>query len=828
MRNRNPHGSSSRRPKIAMELAKSSTPTHRMRARIPVFFMVLLLVIQISGFGFIYAAMSRNARDSIKEELFVGERVFNRLLELNSGQLANSARVLAADFAFKKAIATKDAQTLHSVLANHGARINASVMTLVSPDYRVVLDTLHPYFGGQPFAFPGLMKTAKQRGVANALVVIEDHLYQTVVVPVLAPPPIAFVAIGFVMDDKLAGDLKALTSLDITFINPKDDAVFATTLGKEVSSRVPNEVKTLSTRTHATLSILGDEYETLVSPTQQSADIVVVLQRPLSEALEPFRRLQYTLLALTAIGLVSSLVGSLYIARRVTRPINDLMQFAHRIERGDYSQPVTIQQRDEIGDLAAAFNYMREAIAARESTIMELAYQDPLTGLANRALFQDRLNQAISVWKRTGLPVGVLMLDLDHFKCVNDTLGHHFGDLLLKEVGTRLQAEVLRKSDTIARLGGDEFAVLLPMDDSQAAATVAGKLSAALERPIVIDNHIVDAGASIGVASCPEHGEEGYVLLQRADVAMYAAKRLRSGFAIYDPRHEDNSRERLSLLSELRQAVEKDELTLYYQPKVDLATREVKNVEALVRWHHPERGLISPDKFIPFAEQTGYVKFITRWVIQRALRQCAEWNGHGSPLTVSVNLSARDLADPELPQLLAAWLKDHKWWPEWIWLEITESAVMEDSARAVETLERLHGLGIRLSIDDFGTGYSSFAYLKKLPVSELKIDQSFVRGMAGNPDDVIIVRSIIDLAHNMGLKVTAEGVEDEASWNLLKSLGCDLAQGYLVARPLPLEQFENWLSLWRLQTTKLAADPERVEPFRKSSRQLGRGLAERS
>jgi EAL domain-containing protein (putative c-di-GMP-specific phosphodiesterase class I) len=247
-----------------------------------------------------------------------------------------------------------------------------------------------------------------------------------------------------------------------------------------------------------------------------------------------------------------------------------------------------------------------------------------------------------------------------------------------------------------------------------------------------------------------------------------------------------------------------------------------------VRWHHPERGLISPDHFIPFAEQTGYVKFITRWVIQRALRQCAEWNGHGSPLTVSVNLSARDLADPELPQLLAAWLKDHKWWPEWIWLEITESAVMEDSARAVETLERLHGLGIRLSIDDFGTGYSSFAYLKKLPVSELKIDQSFVRGMAGNPDDVIIVRSIIDLAHNMGLKVTAEGAEDEASWNLLKSLGCDLAQGYLVARPLPLEQFENWLSLWRLQTTKLAADPERVEPFRKSSRQLGRGLAERS
>jgi diguanylate cyclase (GGDEF)-like protein len=484
---------------------------------------------------------------------------------------------------------------------------------------------------------------------------------------------------------------------------------------------------------------------------------------------------------------------SVVMARGITRPLQQLAEIARRIAAGDYSAPTPPPGAGEIGDLTLAFHSMQDGLAARESKIMDLAYRDTLTGLPNRALFSDRLQQALRMAPRLNTSVSVLLMDVDHFKYVNDTLGHQIGDLLLREVADRLTDIVRRESDTVARLGGDEFVVLLPSDDVEGARRVARNVQNALEAPMTLDGHVVDCRVSIGLASYPDHGDSATTLLRRADVAMYTAKRLGNGFAVYDDRDDQDSRARLSLMGELRRAVEHDELVLHYQPKVHLADPRELAVEALVRWMHPARGLVAPSEFIPFAEQTGFIRAITQWVLARAVRQCAQWRRDGLRMNVSINISARDLLTPDLTERFAQLLAEQECSAAWIGLEITESAILDDPGQALRNLERLHALGCRISIDDYGTGYSSLAYLKRLPVNELKIDRSFVMGMVNDSSDAVIVRSTIDLAHNMGLSVVAEGVEDEATLRRLRELGCDMVQGYHLSRPLPPEELARWL-----------------------------------
>ncbi|HEY4485853.1 MAG TPA: EAL domain-containing protein [Nitrospiria bacterium] len=444
---------------------------------------------------------------------------------------------------------------------------------------------------------------------------------------------------------------------------------------------------------------------------------------------------------------------------------------------------------------------MRRAHTEAEKIIQHMAYYDTLTGLPNRNMLYDRLLNTIRINTDADKPFALLLMDLDQFKEINDTLGHHRGDLLLQQVGLRLQA-ALRPSDTVARLGGDEFAVMLPLSGSGDAELVAQKVMTALEPPFMIEGLPVAVEASIGIAIYPDHGANPDSLMQRADVAMYAAKKTGSGSIIYDAKHDRHSPRRLALMGELRQAIEQNQLFLHYQPKIDIKTRRVIGVEALARWKHSEHGFIPPDEFIPPAEQTGLIKPLTLWIFNKAQRQCLAWRREGRPLTMSVNLSARNLLDPHLPDQLAKLLQTSSGAPEGLELEITESAFMADPGRALESIIRLRTLGIRFSIDDFGIGYSSLAYLKKLPVDSIKIDKSFVINMAGNQNDAVIVRSTIDLAHNLGLKVIAEGVENQDIWDRLSALGCDEAQGYYMARPMPAEELTRWLdeSPWGLGT----------------------------
>lgn len=398
--------------------------------------------------------------------------------------------------------------------------------------------------------------------------------------------------------------------------------------------------------------------------------------------------------------------------------------------------------------------------------------------------------------------VALLLIDLDHFKEINDTFGHQYGDLLLQQLRPRLRA-TLRQSDTVARLDGDEFAVLLPSADSGGACLAAGKLLVALEQPFEVDGESLHIGASVGIALFPDHGEDAQALLRRADVAMYVAKRASTGYCVYAPEQDEHSPRRLALMGELRQAIETGQLLLHYQPKLAFKSGCIHSVEALVRWQHPRYGFSTPDQFVPLAEHSGMIKPMSQWVLNEALRRCREWIDAGRQVQVAVNLSARTLHDAYLIATIAESLARWRLDPSCLEVEVTESAIMADPKRSREILTRIHDMGVRIAIDDFGAGYSSLSYLKKLPVDEIKIDKSFVLEMTTNGDDVIIARSVIDLGHNLGLQVVAEGAEDRQTWDMLASMGCDLAQGYYLSPPVPASELMSWLDL---------APPEALSP----------------
>jgi diguanylate cyclase (GGDEF)-like protein len=420
------------------------------------------------------------------------------------------------------------------------------------------------------------------------------------------------------------------------------------------------------------------------------------------------------------------------------------------------------------------------------------ALHDSLTGLPNRVLFRDRVEQALHAAKRSPGEVAVMFLDLDRFKEVNDTLGHESGDELLGEVGQRL-ARSLRAGDTIARLGGDEFGVLASgLDDAEDALVIARKLRQAVEWPFTLGGFTLEVEASIGIAIFPEHGTDVDTLLRHADVAMYQSKDAYSGVGIYSPERDVYSPDRLKLLGELRRAIEQNELVVHYQPKVNLRTSKVIGFEALVRWQHPEQGLLAPDRFVPFAEHTGLVKPLTRFVMREAVRACAKWQEQGLDLGVAMNLSARDLLDLNLPDEVGLLLSETRIDPGRLELEITENTILSDPVRTRAILSRLKELGVRLAIDDFGSGYSSLGYLKRLPLDVLKIDKSFVMTMMADEDSAAIVRSTIDLAHNLGLEVVAEGVASATINAELAALRCDAGQGFYFCAPLSEAEAATW------------------------------------
>ena len=429
---------------------------------------------------------------------------------------------------------------------------------------------------------------------------------------------------------------------------------------------------------------------------------------------------------------------------------------------------------------------------AKNEELKHLALHDNLTGLPNRGLLAERLEQTLLQAERSKQPFALFLMDLDRFKEVNDTLGHHFGDELLKMVGSRI-LKCMRKKDSIARLGGDEFAVLLPQTDYKGTENCAERIIHSMDKPFSINNVSTESKVSIGVAIYPEHGTTADALMQYADVAMYQAKRSQSGYAFYDPSQNIHTTRRLQLMNDLRDAIENNKIAVYFQPLIDSKTRKIVGAEALARWRHDELGDISPEEFIPMAEQMGLIKLLTFQVLKQSLSDLTSWNEKGFDIDVNINLSTYCLQDMLLPEEIDSIIKNYSITADKIEFEITETALMHDLSRARKIIDQLSDLGVKLAIDDFGTGFSSLSYLKNLPVDTLKIDKSFILDMSNNNSDIAIVKTIIELGHNLSCLVVAEGVENQTTLDSLVLLDVDVLQGYFYSKPLPADEFHRWL-----------------------------------
>ncbi|AFU44276.1 diguanylate cyclase/phosphodiesterase [Acidovorax sp. KKS102] len=754
--------------------------------------LLLLLIVQAAGFAVVRASIDRNARAQIARALDLDENIWRRLLDQNAEQLRQGSALLAADYGFRSAVNSGDEETIQSVLENHGSRIGAAVTALLGTDLTLRAVSLTGSMDQFPATLQQVVPRLAQQPQGSQIAVMEGIPYQFVMVPMRAPVVIGWVLMGFRIDQSRADEMRQLLSVHVALMVKAPGGAMTLPV-----STLPKDAQALLLASGGAAGELQTAEGTLLarsSPLDSvGGEVHSLLLRSVDEVVAPYRQLQVLLAIITVAGVLLFAVGTGLVAQRLATPLRSLLAATQRLSRGEYDVPLEHTDRtDEIGNLARSFDHMRVDIGAQQTEIRRLAYWDRLTGLPNRERFRDAVVQAIAGSASTPQPLAVLTLDLDRFKHVNDVLGYAFGDRLLQAVAERLSQQVRSPDDMVARLGGNEFAILLQRADAADAHDVAQRINQSFELPLAFEDQTVDLSAGIGFACWPGDAGDADTLLSRSEIAMYAAKRQLSGALQYDAAFDSSSAQTLSLLTELRHAVEHHELRLYLQPKVPLHGQPGLAAEALVRWQHPQRGLVPPMQFIPFAEQTGFVRHLTLWMFEEVARLLADPRTQGLPLRVSVNLSTRDLLDPELSHRLADILVRHGVPASAFCLEITESAIMDDPQRAEAMLNRLSEQGFKLSIDDFGTGYSSLAYLKRLPVDELKIDKSFVMGMETGEDDAMIVRSTIDLAHNLGLTVVAEGVETAAIQDRLRALACDEAQGYHIARPLPVDDFLAW------------------------------------
>jgi len=777
----------------------------RLGSRFVALVLALLLAIQLASFGAIRASIAANARASVAAELDVGERALKSLLGQDALRLADASRVLAADFGFRDALLSGDAKTVRDALRNQDGRIGASVSAVLDNDFAVrATATEDDAALGDAVARVGRAWSQRVGNETPSVIAVWDgRPTQFVLVPLRAPLQVGWVLMGFALDERLATRMRNISALELTLLVRSTPAAPWRSAVTMLPPPVDAALHAAELPDATSVVLAGTEFglRQLTLARTEGGEVRAVLLRSIDDAVRPYERLQLLLAAITLGGVIAFAVGAMLAARRITEPVRQLVGAAQRLGGGDLDTPVPGTGRgDEIGELAQAFEHMRESLAGHQLELERLAYWDALTGLPNRLRFAEVLRNEIDAAQPDADRLAVVILDLDRFKQVNDVLGYAGGDELLRGVARRLR-EAVKQRDTLARLSGNEFALLLPGCGPDEALGVANRVAALLETPIKIDDQPIDLPASIGIACWPVDATTPSALLSRAEIAMYWGKARNSGPTLYDPSTDSSSAQTLSLRSELKRAVDHDELVLFLQPKIAIDNGRLIGAEALVRWKPPHRKMVPPMDFIPFAEQTGFIRELTHWVFNTAARQWRELSHRPDlPLRLSVNLSARDLLDHELPQRLDDALARHDAPPQAFCLEITESAIMEDPKRAEATLQRLAERGFKLSIDDYGTGQTSLTYLTRLPVQELKIDKAFVLNMTQDDRHATIVRSTIDLAHTLGLTVVAEGVENAAIFNALRRLGCDEAQGYHLARPMPAGEFVAWAQRWVDQT----------------------------
>ncbi|HMH87860.1 MAG TPA: EAL domain-containing protein [Steroidobacteraceae bacterium] len=733
-----------------------------LRTRIAVTFLLLLAAVLAAALGAVLAANRDSAGREVQRQLDVGALVFPRLLESNRRQLTQAAQAVAADYGFRAAVAARDTDTLASALENSGERIGAALVVLMSLDGKVIA------------ASGTHLPAGIAADSAASMMVDRGHIYQIVTVPVRSPLPVAWIAMGFEIDQKAAHELADITGL-------------AVTLSVHAGGRWTDVISTVSDGTRRTTDVVTRRIEmSKVGDTE----IVAVLSRSLADARAPFERLTKALFVIGGVSLVAFALAAFWLARNITRPLQDLTKVVDRMRAGTYDAQRNVQRDDELGVLAEGLHLMQTAVQTRDQSIRRLAYEDALTGLMNRTAFGAALGDALR--EADGAPIGVVVIDLHRFRRINEHLGYSVGDAVLTEIAARIAA-VPSVGSAVARLAADQFAAFTKLNDRAGLHAWGTTLLLALADPVFVEAQPIDISATLGLALSADGASSQDELMRCADLALECARREKRALSIYAEALKPAARDQLSLLGELRHAVEHDELRLYFQPKIELNTGRVAGAEVLLRWQHPIRGLLTPVDFIPFAEQTGFIRWLTRWTLDRSMAQAAEWQRAGMALNLAVNISAEDIGDSRFDSRVAMLLSRHQLPPTLLTLELTESGAIEDPARALHMLDAIASLGVSLSIDDFGTGYSSLSHLARMPVHEMKIDRSFIQSLESDPEFATVVRSAIDMGHGLGLKVVAEGIETAAAAGRLREFGCDVAQGYFYAKPMPLESFEIWL-----------------------------------
>jgi len=755
------------------------------RSKLLLLTLLPLAIAQIVTLLAVMRTVEQDVDTRARASLAIGGNVVSEYLSARSEQLRTSVDVLTADFGLKQAAATLDANTIRSVLENHSQRIGADLAIYLDIDGHFVAGTRDSAAITREStrdAIGGNFVT----GPAEATVSIDESIFQTFTVPLMAPIQIGWVVFGFRLDESMLERLRDLTGLNVDI--------------DVTGHRTVNLVYKLQGD--------GGEWLALNVPfIHRTGNVDIVLMRSVQEAMQPYIEARQGLVAFGLLLLAFVALTTAWLSGGVARPLRDLTDAARRMITGRYDADVPADSDDEFGQLAISFNAMRTAIAEREDRIYHQAMHDAVTGLPNRIRIAQQVETLIANDRRNG-GLCVLSIRLLRLNAISSTLGHSASDEVLALAAKHLQVNLL-KDEILGHVGTNEFVLVVPDGDTANALDRADKMEGILATGVSLDRVNISLQTEIGIASFPEHGKDAASLLRNASVARREAEIRRERVMVYEPGREDYFVRQLRIVNDLRSALQKNQVYLHFQPKITLSDGRFCGAEALVRWKHPEFGELAPDSFIPAAEQAGTIVHLTRFVLSAALQQCRKWRDRGIDAGVSVNLSARDLQDEYLPYFVLQELKDKRIGPKSLTLEITENSVMQDVNHAITVLECLRDIGVRISIDDFGTGHSSLAHLRNIPLHELKIDKSFVMNLCDDERNEAIVRTTIELAHNMNLEVVAEGVEDEESLCRLGHAGCERVQGYYISPPVSLEGLLQW---WRDFESVSYANRCRIRP----------------
>jgi diguanylate cyclase (GGDEF)-like protein len=756
-------------------------------------------------------------QDRASAQLAAGALLAREIIVSQSRQLGTAVTVLAADFGLREAVALGDAPTIESAVTNHGARIGAQL--------KIVLDV-----DGVPISVSGARgpfdvnaATMLLSGGSDAMsdasfLELGDTVYQVFVAPLRAPDLIGWVALGFAIDDRFARQIGSLVDVDVTLLagSGEQTHIAASTLLSTARAPLLAAAQTLLGSTTPQRIGTGDDaaLASAVRLSRGELAVHIALQKPMRAVDAPYTELARTLFAIVLVTALAAVGLAWFMGRSAVRPIDRLVAGARRISRGDYSATVEASGGEELERLASTFNAMQSGIAEREARILRFATHDAVTGLPNRRHAEEWITKQLSTADAT---LALLVLRVTNLPELSTTLGATIADDAIRELGARLQ-QLGGSNPMVARIDGAHLLYAERGLGAVRAEVVAADALTRIGAPLRLAHIAVQPALSCGVSLAPEHGRDGAELLRRAEAALELAEAHPRRVAVFDPATDQAQRRRLQLGADLPPAIEADQLSIVFQPKVAFDRRRIVSAEVLTRWIHPTFGFVPPPEFVEVAEQTGASGLLSRWVLRRALREIAAWGGDGLEIDIAVNLSASDIIDPTLPDYILRELGQHGIAASRLILEITESAFMRDAGTASRHMEYLRVAGVRFSIDDFGTGYSSLSQLQKLPVDELKIDRSFIIAADQDPGNRAVVRTIIDLGHSLGLKIVAEGVETEAHWRWLAESGCDLAQGYLISRPVPAAEFAQ---LCRDTRARLGEDPTATQFVREFSARGG-------